>query len=150
MLFGEEILPDDLRTRLASVIRETERLTSAEIRLHVEDECHEEVLDRAAYLFAELGMHRTAARNGVLIYVALEHRKLAILGDAGVSRHLPHDFWEATIADMVELLREDKTEAAFALGIRRAGDQLKTLFPLSADDRNELSNEVTTRKRAKP
>ncbi len=44
-----------------------------------------DVLDRAAWLFKKLGMHKTAERNGVLFYLAVKDRKFAIIGDAGIN-----------------------------------------------------------------
>ncbi|HRS38546.1 MAG TPA: TPM domain-containing protein, partial [Bacteroidia bacterium] len=52
--------------QILDAIGAAERLTSGEIRLFVEDVCGENVLDRAAYIFHELKMDRTAERNGVL------------------------------------------------------------------------------------
>ena len=42
-------------------------------------------------------MHRTAARNGVLIYVSIEDRKLAVIGDVGVDAHVPATFWTQVV-----------------------------------------------------
>jgi uncharacterized membrane protein len=60
--------------------------------LHVEKNCKAEVLDRAAYVFEKLKMHQTQLRNGVLFYLAIEDRKFAILGDAGINARVPSDF----------------------------------------------------------
>ncbi len=40
--------------------------TSGEIRVHIESECKEDILDRAAFLFKKLEMEKTSYRNGVL------------------------------------------------------------------------------------
>ncbi|MBW3131091.1 TPM domain-containing protein, partial [Hymenobacter profundi] len=56
---------------LIAAIQQAELTTSGEIRVHLEDTCPTpEPLDRAAQVFAELGMHKTAQRNGVLFYLA--------------------------------------------------------------------------------
>lgn len=93
--------------QILDAIGAAERLTSGEIRLFVEDVCGENVLDRAAYIFHELKMDRTAERNGVLFYLALEARQFAILGDAGINRKVPEDFWHSIKLEM---------EHRFALG----------------------------------
>ena len=77
-----------LHRRIEHAIAQAELTTSAELRVHLEDNCKEDPLDRAAYLFEKLEMHKTALRNGVLIYVAFQDRKLAILGDAGIHHHV--------------------------------------------------------------
>ena len=48
----------------------------------------EDVLDHAAYVFEELGMHCTRDRNGVLVYVAAD-RQVAVLGDSGINEQVP-------------------------------------------------------------
>ena len=58
--------------------------TSGEIRVHIENTCSGDVMDRAAYIFKKLGMNKTAQRNGVLIYLAVKNRRFAILGDQGI------------------------------------------------------------------
>ena len=82
-------MPQDLFTlaqqqEIVTAIKAAEKNTSGEIRVHIEKNCKEDVLDHAAFIFDELEMQKTELRNGVLIYLAVEDRKLAILGDAGV------------------------------------------------------------------
>ena len=82
------------KTAMVAAIRQAEKDTSGEIRIHFENHCRKNVLDRAAQVFADLKMHKTALRNGVLIYVALEDKQLAILGDAGINAKVPDHFWD--------------------------------------------------------
>ena len=41
-------------------------------------------------------MDKTAQRNGVLIYLAHADHKFAIIGDTGINRVVPDNFWETT------------------------------------------------------
>ena len=66
-------------------IKNAELDTSGEIRVHVENKCKGEVLDRAAYVFDKLKMNKTELRNGVLFYLAIKNRKFAIIGDSGIN-----------------------------------------------------------------
>ena len=81
-LLAERFLTPGERDRVRAAIAEAERATSGELRVHLEDRCEEDVLDHAAFIFDELGMHRTAARNGVLIYVSVGDHRLAVIGRA--------------------------------------------------------------------
>ena len=74
---------------IVAAIKEAEQNTSGEIKVHIEKKCKEEVLDHAAFIFDALEMQNTELRNGVLIYLAVEDRKLAILGDAGINLKVP-------------------------------------------------------------
>ena len=50
--------------------------TSGEIRVHIDNHCKEDVMDRAAWWFAKLEMHKTEQRNGVLFYLAVKDKSL--------------------------------------------------------------------------
>ena len=127
---------------LASV-REAEKATSGEIRVHLETHCPEDVLDRASWVFKKLEMDKTAERNGVLFYLAVSDRKFAIIGDAGINARVPEGFW----SDIKELLQKNFREEKFTEGLSEAiviaGKQLKVHFPFKSDDNNELSDEIS-------
>jgi len=55
-------------------IKNAELDTSGEIRIHIENKCPGDVMDRSAFLFKQLQMHKTELRNGVLIYRNLLER----------------------------------------------------------------------------
>ncbi len=63
---------------VVKAIEEAELATSGEIRLHVDDYCKGDLMDRAATVFEKLNMHKTDLRNGVLFYVAVSDRKFAL------------------------------------------------------------------------
>jgi uncharacterized membrane protein len=127
---------------LASV-REAEMATSGEIRVHIETSCHEDVLDRAAWVFKKLKMHKTVERNGVLFYLAVSDRKFAIIGDAGINAKVPAGFWDEISLLLQKQFKEKKFAEGLSEGIVLAGKQLKTHFPYSKDDVNELSDEIS-------
>ena len=130
------------RKNIRDAITRAEQLTSGEIRVYIEDECHGDVLDRAAFIFSELKMHQTELRNGVLIYLALHHRKFAILGDAGIHAKVGTDFWNSIKDTMLHHFKVQKFTKGLIDGIDLAGDALKEYFPHRADDKNELSDDI--------
>ncbi|MBR2145962.1 MAG: TPM domain-containing protein, partial [Muribaculaceae bacterium] len=71
-------IPD--QGRVVDAIGEAEKMTSGEIRVHLTPKCGNDVMKEAAKTFNRLKMFKTRHRNGVLIYVAFESRKFAILG----------------------------------------------------------------------
>src|SRR4051812_9161714 len=79
---------------IRNAITGAELNTSGEVRVHIDDKCLEDVLDRAADTFHKMKMDRTELRNGVLFYLAVEDRKFAILGDKGINEKVPADFWD--------------------------------------------------------
>lgn len=124
-------------------IGEAERSTSGEIRVHVETSCMADVLDEAAWLFRKLGMHKTADRNGVLIYLALRERKFAIIGDTGINAVVPLGFWDNIRDHMRQRFSENQFAEGLTEGIIMAGDQLKEHFPYSRNDINEITDTIS-------
>ncbi len=133
----------DQRKFLETAISEAELNTSGEIRVHIENSCKGNVLDRAADVFAMLKMHKTELRNGVLFYLSLSDRKFAVIGDAGINAVVPNNFWEEVKTLMVEYFAKNNIPMGLAKGIALAGQKLKEHFPYQKDDVNELPNEIS-------
>ncbi|MDR1755537.1 MAG: TPM domain-containing protein [Culturomica sp.] len=131
------------RKEMVAAIREAEQGTSGEIRVHIAGHCKENILDGASRTFARLKMHKTALRNGVLIYVALQDRQLAIIGDAGINSTVPAGFWDGIKEQMVEQFRQGRVSEGICEAIRRVGEQLKIHFPRGEEDKNELPDEIS-------
>ncbi|MRT91781.1 TPM domain-containing protein [Ancylomarina sp. 16SWW S1-10-2] len=128
---------------IKQAIEEAETNTSGEIRIHIENKCSGDVMDRAAFLFAKLEMHKTQLRNGVLFYLAIHDRKFAILGDAGINAKVPKSFWNHTNEETLGYFKQGEFAKGLSEGIKMAGQQLKTHFPYQADDVNELSDDIS-------
>lgn len=131
------------KLQIESAIKEAEKLTSGEIRVHIEESCSGNVLDRAAGVFANLNMHRTKLRNGVLFYLAMRDHKFAVLGDSGINALVPGDFWDDIKIKMQIKFRQGRYSDGLAEGIKLAGVQLQKHFPLEAGDENELSDKIS-------
>jgi uncharacterized membrane protein len=131
------------RKRLMEAIRQAEKNTSGEIRVHLDNKCPEELMDRAAFIFEELKMHKTKLRNGVLFYLAIEDHLFAILGDVGINQKVFNGFWDEIKREMLVLLKSNDPVGALEKGILMAGEQLKAHFPYQSDDVNELSDEIS-------
>lgn len=137
-------LNEEEEKRVLEAIRIAEKNTSGEIRVHLETKCDGEVLKRAQEVFGKLKMHKTKLRNGVLFYVATDSHHFAILGDEGINKKVPENFWEETKELVISHLKTDERAKGLEAGILKAGEQLKTFFPYQSDDENELSDEIST------
>jgi uncharacterized membrane protein len=128
---------------VVQAIKSAEYQTGGEIRIHMESVCKGNVLDRAAWLFKSLKMHKTALRNGVLIYLSTDDRKFAIIGDAGINAVVPAGFWDDVKELMTSNFSKGNLTEGFVLGIGKVGEKLKEFFPYQKDDVNELSDEIS-------
>ncbi|SMC82559.1 TLP18.3, Psb32 and MOLO-1 founding protein of phosphatase [Pedobacter nyackensis] len=127
---------------IASAISEAEKATSGEIRVAVEKHCSGDAFARATEYFSNLGMDKTTKHNGVLIYLAYADHKFAIIGDSGINKVVPSDFWETTKIAMKAHFMGGNIAQGIIAGITLAGEKLATFFPFEGDDINELPNHV--------
>lgn len=138
-----EFIAKEQQSLIIESIERAELNTSGEIRVHIESKCKSDVVGRAISIFNYLKMYKTERRNGVLVYVAFESHKLAIIGDVGINERVPSDFWDGIKDNMVA----DFAQGRFVEGICRAvgavGESLKEYFPYESDDVNEQPNEVS-------
>jgi uncharacterized membrane protein len=136
------IFNDEEQQRIRTAVEDAERYTSGQIRVCIEKTCSENVLDRAAKYFHQLDMHKTKLRNGVLIYVAIVDRKFAIIGDAGINRVVPKNFWDDTKEDMLQHFKKGDLLEGIVTGLAISGEHLQKYFPHKKNDSNELPDDI--------
>lgn len=131
------------RQRIVDAIREAELNTSGEIRVHIDKRCRKDVIERAVDVFHKLKMDQTRDRNGVLLYVAVDSHKTAILGDEGVNAVVPPDFWNGIIDRAVKQFAQGEYAEGIAEAVTAVGEVIKQHFPYRDDDINELPDEIS-------
>lgn len=124
-------------------VTEAEAGTSGEIRVHLDAVCPGDPMARAVSVFERLGMHRTARRNGVLIYVAIEDRKLAVIGDVAVHARAGPEYWEGLSKALSRHFRAGRPAEGLQAVLRDVGAILRHHFPAGPEDRNELSDQLS-------
>jgi uncharacterized membrane protein len=140
------LLSDADFAAITAAIARAEARTSGQIKVHLDRRVHGrtgDALARAQEVFAHLGLHRAAERHAVLIYLALEDRKLAIIGDAGIHTRVGDDYWAAIRDHMVADLRAGAARAAIVGAVDEVGRVLREHFPRRPEDRNDLGDEVS-------
>ena len=100
-------------------------------------------MKRAVKTFNRLHLYTTKRRNAVLIFVAYDDRKFAILGDTGINQAVPKGFWDGEVEELTRYLKAGRPVDGLCAIIARMGERLSQYFPGERDDENELSNEVT-------
>ena len=124
-------------------IENAELNTSGEIRIHLTKNCKQDVIKKSKQVFEKLKMHQTELRNGVLIFLAVEDRKFAILGDKGINDLVEDDFWDSIRNQMIEEFKKEQFTVGLCQGIEMIGKKLKANFPYQKDDTNELTNDIS-------
>jgi uncharacterized membrane protein len=127
---------------IVAAIREAEQKTSGEIRVFISHKKIENAVAVAQAAFVQLGMTKTRHRNGVLIFVAPQARKFAVIGDEGVHKRCGDEFWQALAADMSGHFKKSEFTQGILHGVRKAGELLAAHFPHQPGDRNELPDNI--------
>jgi uncharacterized membrane protein len=130
--------------QIVSAIQSAEKCTSGEIRVYVESHCrYVDPLDRASEIFAALGMEKTAARNAVLVYVALKDRQLAIYGDRGIHQKVGDVFWNQQVANILTHFNKANYAGGIGAVVGAIGKALEQHFPYDrGTDINELPDDI--------
>lgn len=139
----EDFLSFKEEQEIIAAIREAEKNTSGEIRVHLEKSTNKPVYERALEVFHLLKMDNTKLQNGVLIYVAVIDRAFVIYGDEGINKVVAANFWESTKNVMQAHFRRGHFKQGLVEGILKAGTQLETYFPWQADDENEIPDDIS-------
>lgn len=140
----KKFFTEDQKKQILDAIGRAEQQTSGEIRLHLEKKCADPPLERAAKLFQKLQMHKTRQRNGVLIYLAVSDKKLAVFGDEGINQAVPDNFWADVKDELQGYLGKGNYSEGVIAAINRIGEKLKEFFPYQDNDVNELPDEIST------
>ena len=129
--------------KITRAIADAEKGTSGEIRVHIDRYCKTDPLLKAKNLFVHLKMDQTDVHNGVLIYVSVDDKKYAILGDKGINELVEPDFWDSTSLKMAEGFKSGSISAGIVAGVIEAGQRLTAYFPRQDNDKNELPDEIS-------
>ena len=129
--------------QIVESIRLAELNTSGEIRVHLEAKCNGDAYDHAKAVFEQLGMHNTEQKNGVLIYLAYDDKKFAILGDSGIHEKVSQQFWDEEKELLLSHFKQEQYTEGLCRVIEQAGQKLKVHFPYQDNDTNELSNDIS-------
>lgn len=140
---AKDFLSAQQQERLVTAIKEAEKNTSGEIRIHLDDTCSGDPMKRAGQVFHFLRMDRTALRNGVLIYLACESKVFAIIGDKGINEAVPEGFWNDIKESMTGYFRKGEFTEGLESAVLAVGEKLKSYFPYSKDDVNEQPDDIS-------
>lgn len=129
---------------IVQAIRDAEKQTSGEVRVFVESHCRfMDALDRAKEIFTRLQMENTALRNGVIFYVAIKDKQLAVFADSGIHSATGQQYWEDVVSHILSLFNNESYAVGIKECISKIGEALKNHFPYDENtDKNELPDEI--------
>ena len=102
-----------------------------------------EVRRAARAAMHDLGVTRTRARTGVLVFVSLFEREVEVLLDHGIDTEALGAGFPASLSELAAAVRHGDFDAFLAC-LRSLAEPLAAAAPRSADDVNELPDEIDT------
>lgn len=135
---------EEQKQRIIQAVQQAEQQTSGEVRVYVESKCRfVDALDRASEIFFELQMDKTVLHNGVLVYVAVDDKQVAVYADEGIHAKTGRQYWLSTVAAMLYQFRQEHIADGICNAVLRIGEALQQYFPYNAaTDKNELPDDI--------
>ncbi len=99
---------------------------------------------RAERAFFERGLYRTKKNTGVLFFLSLLERKVWVLADKGIHGKMDQGTLDRFANEVSKGVREGRACDALSRAIQEIGALLSRHFPITADDTDELSDDVIT------
>ena len=142
--YVRSLLSAEQEQALVDAISQAELNTSGEIRIHLEKSTgNSSAKQRAKQWFGKLEMHKTAEKNGVLFYLAIQDRQLALWAGEGINEKVPANFWQEIVDLMISEFKVGHFSEGLIAGVEKTGKALGEFFPRQDDDVDELSNEIS-------
>lgn len=142
MAHAADYFTEEQQLMIKAAVARAEKHTSGEIRVCIDSHVADDAFDRAVYWFEKLGMQRTALRNSVLIFVAIEDHKFAVIGDYGIHEKVTQQFWDNLVSEMRAFFAKNDLTGGLIYAIEHCGTALSTYFPYQKNDVDELPNEM--------
>jgi len=135
---------EEQQQRIVQAVQQAEQQTSGEVRVYVESKCRfVDALDRAEEIFFQLQMDKTALHNGVLVYVAVDDKQVAVYADEGIHTKAGRQYWLSTVQTMLHQFRQEQVADGICSAVLRIGEALVHHFPYdAATDKNELPDDI--------
>ncbi len=131
-------------SQIVDAIRQAEKETSGEIRIFVESKNpFVDPIDRAREIFFQLKMQHTEHRNAVLLYIAMDHKELALFADEGIYQKTGNAYWNDAVKNMLANFTHHNISNGIEQCVLQIGQTLKEKFPYEAStDKNELPDDI--------
>lgn len=117
------------RAAIARAIRHAEEGTTGHIAVREIFDADVDAFERAKREFHEIGMHRLAGANGVLILVAPKARRFAVIGDRALHARVGDAFWSGIVDESRSHFAGGAIADGVIAAIERVGEALRTHFP---------------------
>jgi putative membrane protein len=103
---------------------------------------HRRVRRRALAIFQAAAAGRTTGRTGILIYLSLAERRAEIIADEAILKVTDEHTWGEAMTALLTDVREGRVGDGIVAAVQRVGVVLSEHFPRSAEDNNEIPDQL--------
>ncbi len=111
-------------------------------RQRAEAVCQEQAFQE----FYRLGMQKTEAATGVLIFVSLLEHQVVVLGDEGIDAAVSSETWDQVAEAALKQLAKGDVAGGMVAAVQAVGAVLQEHVPWEQGDRNELPDRLIVRR----
>jgi putative membrane protein len=90
----------------------------------------------------ESGVFNTKDRTGILIFISIMERRVELLADSGINAMISKDKWQDIVNNIIKGIKENDITTHLTRSIDECGNLLAEHFPIQADDKNELTDDI--------
>ncbi len=136
-------LTDQQIASLVEAIQSAEEHSTGEIRVHIDSNTEKDNAKTAFQIFEKLCLNKTTEKNAVLFHVNFEQKYLTIIGDTGIHEKVQQSYWDHLHDYITAEFAKGNYSKALKSAILETGLELKKHFPVTGENPNQLSNEIT-------
>lgn len=118
------------------------RLESVKMYLVPHAVKHRRAHRHAYFLFYEHGLHKTEARNGILIFISVAEHHMEILTDRGISDLIDKAGWQQLVDQCTGKIKAGKVADGLLGTIHACGELLVSHFPDRINEANQLPDHL--------
>ncbi len=102
----------------------------------------QKVQERATRYFMESGVYNTKDRTGILIFISIMEHRVELLADSGINQKIPKEKWQSIVDNIISGIKQKQIAKHLIESIDECGNLLAEHFPIQADDKNELTDDI--------
>lgn len=102
----------------------------------------ERVRRHAVEQFHALGLHRTDAQAGVLIFVSMAEKRVEILADSGIDGRVNSVAWRRVVSALVARVQRDELHQGFKDAVTACADIMADALPATRAAQNSLTDKL--------
>ena len=103
---------------------------------------NQKVTERATRYFMESGVYNTKDRTGILIFISTMEQRVELMADSGINEKIQPEKWQNIVDNIIKGIKQKEIAIYLTESIDECGNLLAKHFPIQADDKNELTDDI--------